>query len=132
MFIVSFLGVKGKEKQTVGEVYDLFDSVTPIFLYFYFDHSHNDSQIASELWPIVDAANEHHSEDEDPDTELSLEAQIANEVSAMKRPRSQNPAQRFGKYFLLLFNSILLIFLKIANCQTNTPCGMHFRPSSLP
>jgi len=78
--------VKGKEKQTVGEVYELFDS------------------IASELWPIVDAAHEYHSENEEPDTELSLEAQVANEVSAMKRPRSQNPAQRF------------------ANCQTNTPC----------
>ena len=45
----------------------------------------------------VDVALESPSEDEEPDTELSLEAQIANEVSAMKRPRSQNPAQRFGK-----------------------------------
>ncbi|KAF8813183.1 hypothetical protein BYT27DRAFT_7131755 [Phlegmacium glaucopus] len=78
--------VKGKEKQTIGEVYELFES------------------IASELWPIIDVAHESHSEDEEPDTELSLEAQIANEVSAIKRPRSQNPAQRF------------------ANCQTNTPC----------
>lgn len=28
MFIFFFLGVKGKEKQTVGEVYELFESVT--------------------------------------------------------------------------------------------------------
>ena len=26
-----FLGVKGREKQTVGEVYELFESVLPIF-----------------------------------------------------------------------------------------------------
>lgn len=64
------------------------------------------SQIASELWPIADVAHELLSEDEEPDTELSLEAQIANEVSAMKRPRSQNPAQRFCKCApLLLFVS---------------------------
>ncbi|KAH9481236.1 hypothetical protein JR316_0005758 [Psilocybe cubensis] len=69
--------VKGKEKQTIGEIYELFES------------------IASELWPL-----EQDSESEN-DTGLSLEDQIANEVSAIKRPRGQQ-----------LF----------ANCQTNTPC----------
>ncbi|KDR76001.1 hypothetical protein GALMADRAFT_247216 [Galerina marginata CBS 339.88] len=72
--------VKGKEKQTVGEIYELFES------------------IGSELWPHVD------SESSEEDGDLSLEDQIAKEVSAMKQPRSKNPQLRF------------------ANCQTNTPC----------
>ena len=37
-----FLGVKGREKQTVGEIYELFESVLPIFLYFSLKHSHKD------------------------------------------------------------------------------------------
>ncbi|TFK18379.1 hypothetical protein FA15DRAFT_675319 [Coprinopsis marcescibilis] len=73
--------VKGKERQTVGEIYDLFDSV------------------ASEIWPV-------EGEDEDgaagsDGEELSLEAQIAKEVSEIKKPRSE---QRF------------------ANCLTDTQC----------
>ncbi|KAH7926091.1 hypothetical protein BV22DRAFT_1128473 [Leucogyrophana mollusca] len=77
--------VKGKEKQTVGELYDLFESV------------------AAEIWRIEtgkakadDEAGESEGEhDED------LEAQVAKELAAMKRPR---PEPRF------------------VNCQTNTPC----------
>ncbi|KAJ7285191.1 hypothetical protein C8J57DRAFT_1290659 [Mycena rebaudengoi] len=72
--------IKGKEKQAVGELYELFDN------------------LASELWP---AKIDEDDSEGDPDESLSIEAQIASEVSAMKRPRAE---QRF------------------ANCQTNTPC----------
>ncbi|KAK0204971.1 hypothetical protein DFS33DRAFT_1324284 [Desarmillaria ectypa] len=77
--------VKGKERQTVGELYDLFDS------------------LASDLWPLGGDEKEDDSDGNDGtgDASLSLEAQISNEISAMKRPRHE---QRF------------------ANCQTNTPC----------
>ncbi|THV07229.1 hypothetical protein K435DRAFT_643782 [Dendrothele bispora CBS 962.96] len=80
--------VKGKEKQTVGELYDLFDS------------------IASNIWPIQTNQDEDGSvgSDSSRDEEngdIPLEAQIANEISVMKKPRAQ---QRFS------------------NCQTNTPC----------
>ncbi|KIJ94221.1 hypothetical protein K443DRAFT_642276 [Laccaria amethystina LaAM-08-1] len=74
--------VKGKEKKTAGEIYDVFES------------------IASEIWPISDA-NSGDADSDAESTNLSIEAQIANEVSAIKRPRTE---QRF------------------ANCQTNTPC----------
>ncbi|KAK0223421.1 hypothetical protein IW262DRAFT_1366672 [Armillaria fumosa] len=79
--------VKGKERQTVGELYDLFDS------------------LASDLWPLGGNAKDADSDDDDNDdtgaASLSLEAQISNEILAMKRPRHE---QRF------------------TNCQTNTPC----------
>ncbi|EEB94338.1 hypothetical protein MPER_06862, partial [Moniliophthora perniciosa FA553] len=63
--------VKGKEKQTVGELYDLFES------------------LGSELWPTT---KEEDKDDEDPETETpeTLEAQIANEISAIKRPRVES------------------------------------------
>ncbi|GLB40252.1 putative THUMP [Lyophyllum shimeji] len=77
--------VKGKERQTVAECYDLFDSV------------------ASELWPID--AQGIGTTDSDPDDELendlSIEAQIASEVSAMKRSKAEP---------------------RFVSCQTNTPC----------
>ncbi|KAI0733638.1 hypothetical protein C8Q72DRAFT_812332 [Fomitopsis betulina] len=63
--------VKGKEKQTVGELYDLFGS------------------LASELWP--EAGDD--SEDGDPGGADDLEKQIAKEVESMKRPRKE---QRFA------------------------------------
>ncbi|KAF4613780.1 hypothetical protein D9613_007485 [Agrocybe pediades] len=75
--------VKGKEKQTVGEIYELFEA------------------IGSELWP---EENPDADSDEAEDAEISLEDQIANELSDLKKPRSQKPQQRY------------------ANCQTNTPC----------
>ncbi|KAF9036242.1 hypothetical protein BJ165DRAFT_625487 [Panaeolus papilionaceus] len=78
--------VKGKEKQTVGEVYEVFES------------------IASEIWPHPSDPAAQDSDNGEEDTNLSLEDQIAKEVSAMKKPRNADPQQRF------------------ANCQTNTPC----------
>jgi len=63
--------VKGKEKQTVGELYDLFES------------------LASELWPEVN----EDMEDESQEPEGSLEDQIARELASIKRPRKD---QRFA------------------------------------
>ncbi|KAJ7476071.1 hypothetical protein FB451DRAFT_1351352 [Mycena latifolia] len=74
--------VKGKEKQAVGELYELFEN------------------LGSELWPEVSQKDDDDS-DAAEEEELSIEAQIASEVSALKRPKQE---QRF------------------ANCQTNTPC----------
>ncbi|KAJ7348921.1 hypothetical protein DFH08DRAFT_923852 [Mycena albidolilacea] len=77
--------IKGKEKQAVGELYELFNG------------------LAAELWPeAAEGANgDDDSDDAETEEGLSIEAQIANEVSAMKRPKKE---QRF------------------TNCQTNTPC----------
>ncbi|KAJ4477379.1 hypothetical protein J3R30DRAFT_3485071 [Lentinula aciculospora] len=78
--------IKGKERQTVGELYDIFDSV------------------ASDIWPIDHPhllENKNENEDSRDNSELSIEEQINAEVTAVKRPRSE---QRF------------------ASCQTNTPC----------
>lgn len=74
--------VKGREKQTVGELYDLFES------------------LASELWPID--GRDHKEERPGSDDEGgNVEDQIARELAAIKRPRTES---------------------RFANCQTNTPC----------
>ncbi|KAG6902851.1 hypothetical protein C0995_010736 [Termitomyces sp. Mi166 len=64
--------VKGKERQTVAECYDLFDSV------------------ASELWP-TDSTGENVDSDSDgdEDEDLPIETQIANEVNALKKPKQE-------------------------------------------
>ncbi|KAF5359157.1 hypothetical protein D9756_003517 [Leucocoprinus leucothites] len=68
------MGVKGKEKQTVGELYDLFES------------------LADELWP--DEGSEPGERQAVPvKGELSLEAQIANEMNSLQKPRKE---KRFG------------------------------------
>ena len=122
--------MKGREKQTVGEVYELFESVFAyFFLYISLNHLLKRVQIASELWPIVDTAHESHSEDEEPDTEISLEAQIANEVSGMIRPRSQNPAQRFCKCSSH-FSPIVFSDFKISKLPNKYALRYDFRSSS--
>ncbi|KIY42850.1 hypothetical protein FISHEDRAFT_26458, partial [Fistulina hepatica ATCC 64428] len=63
--------VKGKEKQAIGELYELFDS------------------LASDLWP-TDATTTKWEESDEED--LSIEVQIAKELAHIKRPRAQ---QRF-------------------------------------
>ncbi|KAG6813457.1 hypothetical protein H0H92_010791 [Tricholoma furcatifolium] len=64
--------VKGKERQTVAECYDLFNSV------------------ASELWPEDPQDKNMDSDDDgDNDNDLSIEAQIANEVNAMKKSNKE-------------------------------------------
>jgi len=75
--------VKGKEKQTVGELYDLFNSV------------------AADLWPVSQPPSEDPSDFSNEAEEGDIESQIASEVSAMKRPRTE-------PFFV--------------NCQTNAPC----------
>ncbi|KAH9994762.1 hypothetical protein BJV77DRAFT_1098134 [Russula vinacea] len=72
--------VKGKEKQTVGELYDLFEG------------------LASELWPGGSAAveaddEEGHNDPDDGEVEEDLEKQIAKELAVIKRPRRE---QRFA------------------------------------
>ncbi|KZT73645.1 hypothetical protein DAEQUDRAFT_721707 [Daedalea quercina L-15889] len=70
--------VKGKEKQTVGELYDLFES------------------LASELWPeqVTKSVKEGSGSESDDNGEAEdLEKQIAKEVASMKRPRRE---QRFA------------------------------------
>lgn len=68
--------VKGKEKQTVGELYDLFES------------------LSLTLWP-VDGTTPSRAEDDqtargsDEGEEEDLEKQIAKEVASMKRPRTE-------------------------------------------
>jgi len=61
--------VKGKERQTVGELYDMFEP------------------LASELWPVIE-----DGDDCSQDEECSLEDQIAKELATLKRPRKE---QRF-------------------------------------
>ncbi|KAF8554593.1 hypothetical protein OG21DRAFT_1041682 [Imleria badia] len=64
--------VKGKEKQTVGELYDLFES------------------LAIELWPVEgkDQAEGRHASDEEEDN-LDFETLVAQELAAIKRPRTE-------------------------------------------
>ncbi|KAH9972075.1 hypothetical protein BGW80DRAFT_393477 [Lactifluus volemus] len=74
--------VKGKEKQSVGELYDLFES------------------LASELWPesatTGGSGNEegcNSSDDGAIEEELDLEKRIATELASITRPRKE---QRFA------------------------------------
>ncbi|THH08588.1 hypothetical protein EW145_g2602 [Phellinidium pouzarii] len=70
--------LKGKEKQTVGEVYDLFES------------------LADELWPTgtkEPTGSADGSSDAESEKEEDLEKAIAKEVQRMKQPRKQ---QRFA------------------------------------
>ncbi|KAI6042584.1 hypothetical protein EDC04DRAFT_2878516 [Pisolithus marmoratus] len=66
--------VKGKEKQTVGELYDLFES------------------LASQLWPIggEDRTEEYQDTAEAEGEGGNLEDQIARELAAIKRPRMES------------------------------------------
>ncbi|TBU49750.1 hypothetical protein BD309DRAFT_1006016 [Dichomitus squalens] len=68
--------VKGKEKQTVGELYDVFES------------------LAKQLWPTESASTADEPQDSDVDDEEGggaddIEKQIAKEVASMKRPRKE-------------------------------------------
>ena len=63
-------------------------------------------QVASEIWP-KDNVGEDASDDEEV-AGLSLEQQIANEVSAIKSSRTENPEHRFGKV-CLIFQRLTLI-----------------------
>ncbi|KAL0579307.1 hypothetical protein V5O48_002705 [Marasmius crinis-equi] len=77
--------VKGKEKQTVGELYDLFESV------------------ALEIWPPDNVGDDSDSEAED--NSEALEDQISNEIAAMKKPRKD-------KKFDFIFLQVVFISCK--------------------
>ncbi|KAI9567389.1 hypothetical protein HD554DRAFT_2023890, partial [Boletus coccyginus] len=62
--------VKGKEKQTVGELYDLFES------------------LATELWPVEGKDQERCAPDDEEDS-VDFEALVARELAAIKRPRTE-------------------------------------------
>ncbi|KAG0694918.1 hypothetical protein DFH29DRAFT_957728 [Suillus ampliporus] len=61
--------VKGKEKGTVGELYDLFES------------------LAAEMWPVEGHDNDRNDGSDGDENEDDLETQIAKEVAALKRPK---------------------------------------------
>lgn len=66
--------VKGKEKQTIGELYDLFES------------------LSSTIWPATGTNSKDPEEDDlgdDLEDDEDLEKQIAKEVASMKRPRTE-------------------------------------------
>ena len=96
--------MKGKEKQTVGELYDLFESVSrveinilPTSLIGSFSFTFIFLQLASELWPELASAEADdegsHNDPDDGEVEEDLEKQIAKELAVIKRPRRE---QRFG------------------------------------
>ncbi|KDQ57361.1 hypothetical protein JAAARDRAFT_35992 [Jaapia argillacea MUCL 33604] len=63
--------VRGKEKQVVGELYDVFES------------------LADEMWPSSEELGDvgEDEDDDEGDEELSLEEQVRREVEKMKKPR---------------------------------------------
>lgn len=83
--------VKGKEKGTVGELYDLFES------------------LAADIWPIEghdSSANDRdNGEDADENEEDDLETQIAKEVAALKRPKVEK------RFVNCLTNTQCVIFM---------------------
>ncbi|KAG2028291.1 hypothetical protein BDR03DRAFT_1029747, partial [Suillus americanus] len=82
--------VKGKEKGTVGELYDLFES------------------LATDMWPIEghdSSANDRDNGSDAGENEDDLETQIAKEVAALKRPKVE---KRFAN---CLTNTQCVIFI---------------------
>lgn len=83
--------VKGKEKGTVGELYDLFES------------------LAADIWPIEghdsSANGRDNGEDADENEEDDLETQIAKEVAALKRPKVEK------RFVNCLTNTQCVIFM---------------------
>ncbi|KAL1675845.1 hypothetical protein EV122DRAFT_292326 [Schizophyllum commune] len=83
---------RGKERQTVGELYDLFES------------------LSAEIWPPTEGevgetegsfTKPANADDSDDDEDLSIEAQIAKEVAGIKKPAAEK---------------------RIQNCHTDTQC----------
>ncbi|KAG2139171.1 uncharacterized protein EDB93DRAFT_1241985 [Suillus bovinus] len=83
--------VKGKEKGTVGELYDLFES------------------LAADMWPVEGHGSSVNDRDNGSDADGSeeddLETQIAKEVAALKRPKVE---KRFAN---CLTNTQCVIFM---------------------
>ena len=105
--VFTVLGVRGKEKATVGELYDLFESVSrtrPVRTFTLHNRTfakETTYQLASEMWP-VEVSSEHDDDDDDDDGSpvkskekvLSVERRIAQELSVIKRPKRET---RFGE-----------------------------------
>ncbi|KAG1775287.1 hypothetical protein EV702DRAFT_455289 [Suillus placidus] len=82
--------VKGKEKGTVGELYDLFES------------------LAADMWPIEghdSSANDRDNGSDTDENEDDLETQIAKEVAALKRPKVEK------RLAICLTNTQCVIFI---------------------
>lgn len=75
-------------------------------------------QLGNELWPEGNTDSGEERVGSTSET-LSLEAQIAREMSAMQTPRKQ---KRFGNENALTLCAILSDQCSV-NCPTNTPCG---------
>ena len=133
--------VKGKEKQTVGELYDLFESVRrSIYPLAEKEKSSVNArrtpiQLAEEIWPNEsddsvkdkDGISQAAQEGEAVRTELDLEAQVAREIAGMKRPRKEGRlGERDGRIPSLrsaILHHPFLLSSVPANCRTDTPCG---------
>lgn len=76
-------------------------------------------QVASEIW-LKDGAGEDPSDEEEV-AELSLEQQVANEVSAMKRSRTENPQHRFGKVYLIFPKITLTVSCSFSQLSNEYP-----------
>ncbi|GJE88594.1 THUMP domain-containing protein [Phanerochaete sordida] len=64
--------IRGKERQAVGELYELFD------------------QVATEMWPAESGQSRAaEGSDEDEDEDEDIEKAIAKEMSGMKRPKKE-------------------------------------------
>lgn len=68
---------------------------------------------------VEDADTPQDSDDEAGGAD-DIEKQIAKEVAAMKRPRKETRFGRFGG----IFHECRISSAFLANCLTNTPCGM--------
>lgn len=97
--------VKNKEKSTVGELYDVFESVRIWISCCRAAPQLTTCQVANELWPQKVAKDQDESDDDggDDGEDDNIEAQLAKEVAAMKRPRKE---QRFGMFFRVSLNSL--------------------------
>lgn len=95
--------IRGKEKQAVGELYDLFEQVHRSPLASSASPLTGTVQLASEMWPI-DASESKTQAVDDADSDVDdaededIEKQIAKEMSGMKRPRKET---RFGMSSLI-------------------------------
>lgn len=123
--------VKGKEKQSIGELYDLFESVSVELSSVKLQERAESKigQLAEELWP---QNAESRGDDEgngvsDAEEEEDIEKAIAKEVQKIKRPRKE---QRFGESLLSFRFYILIPLYAAANCTTDTPCGENLSLSS--
>ena len=76
-------------------------------------------QVASEIWPKDDVGED--ATDDEEVAELSLEQQVANEVSAMKRSRTENPQHRFGKVCPIFPKITLIVACSFSQLSNKYP-----------